>query len=137
METQKQAPYGNRSISFKSYYVVWKQKAPIVINGLFLMFKSYYVVWKLRIGKEVNKLYLRFKSYYVVWKLIGFSYILSPRACLNRTMQYGNANQTAWYRSKISFKSYYVVWKHSLQQTQLPQVYSFKSYYVVWKLPKH
>ena len=53
---------------FKSYYVVWKPKNPLITAiGLF-----------------------RFKSYYVVWKLLQQMRKDKKQARLNRTMQYGN-----------------------------------------------
>ena len=46
METSLSARTSTHLFSFKSYYVVWKLKNPLLTAiGLF-GFKSYYVVWK-------------------------------------------------------------------------------------------
>ena len=74
-----------------------------------------------------------FKSYYVVWKLKFLSDKNFILACLNRTMQYGNCDDTEFPIFHYSFKSYYVVWKLDFKTVQFWKNTRFKSYYVVWK----
>ena len=52
-----------------------------------------------------------FKSYYVVWKLAKTDRKKNTQECLNRTMQYGNGDDSMPEYHHMPFKSYYVVWK--------------------------
>ena len=70
METFHFFSHPNTFFMFKSYYVVWKRYCVFLMKIQNSLFKSYYVVWKL------EKL--------LIYNLCGIS--------LNRTMQYGNAD---------------------------------------------
>ena len=96
-------------------------------------FKSYYVVWKRKKEDDVDVQKIMFKSYYVVWKHTTTAEIDSPKNCLNRTMQYGNAPTAMERTIQIAFKSYYVVWKLCSRGFLYARRELFKSYYVVWK----
>ena len=96
-------------------------------------FKSYYVVWKQKIMRKDRE---KFKS---LNRTMQYGNLMLPvmtttaRIGLNRTMQYGNRKELLCSPSYKKFKSYYVVWKQRIWRQMYQSSNRFKSYYVVWK----
>ena len=122
-----------RNVQFKSYYVVWKPPYFPPPAFPFFMFKSYYVVWKPRNFRKIqcSVLCLNRTMQYGNANVNLTAVLLFSG--LNRTMQYGNLSGQAQHLHASSFKSYYVVWKPKEFPVGKTWVFRFKSYYVVWK----
>ena len=70
-------------------------QSPYITKEYIFPFKSYYVVWKPRTFSVGETAITRFKSYYVVWKPLNAFIALLTDTSLDRTMQYGNQEQTS------------------------------------------
>ena len=98
-------------ISFKSYYVVWKQARGVdIFQGNICLNRTmqYGNHRHHPLPSPVSPCLNRTMQYGNFFKKMK---ITIREHCLNRTMQYGNFSENIFLRLKKKFKSYYVVWK--------------------------
>ena len=141
-------------ISFKSYYVVWKQSLPAASFAVYSLNRTMQYGNLLLLSKCVNVMVglNRTMQYgnFSFWQLCVVSayslnrtmqygnhfvhnrYVVCELS-LNRTMQYGNPERICMSGRGRTFKSYYVVWKRLEEAPEYQISAVFKSYYVVWK----
>ena len=126
--------YDPASLTFKSYYVVWKQERISKVDGTNPCLNR-----TMQYGNLLYLFHLLFVSLPGLNRTMQYGNLRGnctharPYVCLNRTMQYGNTVGVPITITSLMFKSYYVVWKLFGFFTMNLKSAVFKSYYVVWK----